>query len=198
MKHTITRVISMLLVLTICLSCLPTEAFAWGKMTHVYTANLMEDEAFDGSVTLRYNVNSEDEVRNFQYDIPQEFLDAIQSYPDAFRAGAQLLQNMPDNGRILIAEACSHIPKNEDIGRVKLPRLLRKKFGENLKIDIVGGNDFPEDLTPYNLIIHCGACMFNRRAVMSRVRQAKVQGVPITNYGVAIAALNGILDRVCM
>lgn len=88
MKHTIIRVISMLLVLTICLSCLPMEAFAWGKMTHVYTANLMEDEAFDGSVTLRYNVNSEDEVQNFQYNIPQEFLDAIQSYPDAFRAGA--------------------------------------------------------------------------------------------------------------
>ena len=115
---------------------------------------------------------------------------------DAFRAGAQLLLNMPENGRILIAEACSHIPKNEDIGRVKLPRLLRKKFGENLKIDIVGGNDFPEDLTPYNLIIHCGACMFTRRHVLNRLRMAKAQGVPMTNYGIAIAALTGILDKV--
>jgi hypothetical protein len=98
--------------------------------------------------------------------------------------------------RVLIAEACSHIPQNEDIGRVKLPRLLRKKLGEGLKIDVVGGNDFPEDLTGYDIVIHCGACMFNRRTVLSRVRRAKAQGVPITNYGIAIAALNGILERV--
>lgn len=115
---------------------------------------------------------------------------------DAFREGAQLLLNMPENGRILIAEACSHIPKNEDIGRVKLPRLLRRKLGDNLQVDIVGGNDFPEDLTPYNLIIHCGACMFTRRHVLNRLRMAKAQGVPMTNYGIAIAALTGILDKV--
>lgn len=117
---------------------------------------------------------------------------------DAFVDGAKTLTVMPANGKILIAEACSHIPQNEDIGRVKLPRLLRKKLGEDLKIDIVSGNDFPEDLSGYDLIIHCGACMFNRRAVMSRVRQAKAQGVPITNYGIAIAALTGILGRVAM
>jgi hypothetical protein len=73
---------------------------------------------------------------------------------------------------------------------------LRKKLGEGLKIDVVGGNDFPEDLTGYDIVIHCGACMFNRRMVLSRVHQAKAQGVPITNYGIAIAALNGILERV--
>lgn len=117
---------------------------------------------------------------------------------ETFREGAKVLGNMPPDGRVLIAEACSHIPQNEDIGRVKLPRMLRKKLGEDLKIDIVSGNDFPEDLSGYDLIIHCGACMFNRRAVMSRVRQAKAQGVPITNYGIAIAALTGILGRVAM
>lgn len=117
---------------------------------------------------------------------------------DAFVDGAKTLSAMPANGKILIAEACSHIPQNEDIGRVKLPRLLRKKLGEDLRVDIVSGNDFPEDLSGYDLIIHCGACMFNRRAVMSRVRQAKTQGVPITNYGIAIAALTGILDKVAM
>ncbi|MBQ5627191.1 MAG: [Bacteroidaceae bacterium] len=115
---------------------------------------------------------------------------------DEFRRGAKALLALPPNARVLIAEACSHIPQNEDIGRVKLPRLLRKKLGEGLKIDVVGGNDFPEDLTGYDIVIHCGACMFNRRTVLSRVRRAKAQGVPITNYGIAIAALNGILERV--
>ena len=115
---------------------------------------------------------------------------------DAFRSGAQALLAMPPTARVLIAEACSHIPQNEDIGRVKLPRLLRSKLGERLQIDVVGGNDFPDDLTPYDIVIHCGACMFNRRTVLSRVRQAKAQGVPITNYGIAIAALNGILEKI--
>ena len=117
---------------------------------------------------------------------------------DAFLSGAKALLALPPTARVLIAEACSHIPQNEDIGRVKLPRLLRSKLGDGLVVDVVGGNDFPDELTGYDIVIHCGACMFNRRAVMSRVRQAKAQGVPITNYGVAIAALNGILDRVCM
>ena len=115
---------------------------------------------------------------------------------DAFRSGAEVLLALPPTARVLIAEACSHIPQNEDIGRVKLPRLLRSKLGEGLQINVVGGNDFPDDLAGYDIVIHCGACMFNRRTVLSRVRQAKAQGVPITNYGIAIAALTGILDRV--
>ena len=115
---------------------------------------------------------------------------------DAFRCGAKALLALPPTARVLIAEACSHIPQNEDIGRVKLPRLLRSKLGDGLQIDVVGGNDFPDDLASYDIVIHCGACMFNRRTVLSRVRRAKAQGVPITNYGIAIAALSGILDRV--
>lgn len=113
-----------------------------------------------------------------------------------FCQGAAVLRTMPRNGRVLIAEACSHIPQNEDIGRVKLPRLLRSKLGDEIVIDIVSGNNFPDNLAGYDLVIHCGACMFNRRTVMSRVRQAKEQGVPITNYGIAIAELTGIIDRV--
>lgn len=115
---------------------------------------------------------------------------------DAFRAGADALLALPPDGRVLIAEACSHIPQNEDIGRVKLPRLLHRRFGDAITVDIVSGNDFPDDLTPYDVIIHCGACMFTRRHVMARVRSAKAQGIPITNYGVAIAALAGILDKI--
>ena len=115
---------------------------------------------------------------------------------DTFREGADALMALKKNGKVLIAEACSHIPQNEDIGRVKLPKMLRKKFGEELQIDIVSGNDFPEDLSQYDLIIHCGACMFTRRHVLSRVRRAKAQNIPITNYGIAIAALTDILNKV--
>ena len=113
-----------------------------------------------------------------------------------FTEGVKALKSITESSRILIAEACSHTPQNEDIGRVKLPRLLRKKFGEGLSIDIVGGADYPEDLTPYDLVIHCGACMFNRKHVLSRVERARQQGVAITNYGVILAALTGILYRV--
>ena len=113
-----------------------------------------------------------------------------------FTEGVKALKSITSSSRILIAEACTHTPQNEDIGRVKLPRLLRKRFGEELHIDIVSGADYPEDLTPYDLVIHCGACMFNRRHVLSRVEKARKQGVAITNYGVILAALSGILERV--
>lgn len=115
---------------------------------------------------------------------------------DAFVDGGRKLLSLSPASRVLIAEACSHIPQNEDIGRVKLPRMLRNRIGENLTIDIVGGNDFPEELSQYDLVIHCGACMFNRRHVMSRVAHAKAQNVAITNYGIAIATLTGIIDKV--
>lgn len=113
-----------------------------------------------------------------------------------FMEGVRALKHLTATSRILIAEACTHMPQNEDIGRVKLPRILRKRFGETLHIDIVGGADYPEDLTSYDLVIHCGACMFNRKHVLSRVERARRQGVAITNYGVILAALTGILDRV--
>lgn len=113
-----------------------------------------------------------------------------------FTEGVKALGRLTPTSRILIAEACTHTPQNEDIGRVKLPRILRKRFGEALQIDIVGGADYPEDLTPYDLVIHCGACMFNRRHVLTRIERARKQGVAITNYGVILAALSGILDRV--
>lgn len=110
--------------------------------------------------------------------------------------GASAIDCLTPQSRVLIAEACTHAPATEDIGRVKLPRMLRKKIGEELQIDIVAGTDFPEDLTPYHLIIHCGACMFNRKYVLNRIDNARKQQVPMTNYGVAIAHLNGILDKI--
>lgn len=113
-----------------------------------------------------------------------------------FTEGVKALKSLSPTSRILIAEACTHTPQNEDIGRVKLPAILRKRYGSELQIDIVGGADYPEDLSPYDLVIHCGACMFNRKHVLSRIERARKQGVAITNYGVILAALGGILDRV--
>lgn len=115
-----------------------------------------------------------------------------------FLAGAEALLKLKADARILIAEACTHKPLQEDIGRVKLPRLLRQKIGEGLQIEIVAGKDFPQDLTGYDLVIHCGACMFNRKYVLSRVRQCRDADVPMTNYGLAIAALLGIIHQVAL
>lgn len=115
----------------------------------------------------------------------------------AFLDGAKAVEALTEHSRVLIAEACAHAPLEEDIGREKIPKLLRKKVGENLSFDFVRGNDFPQDLTPYDLVIHCGACMFNRRHVLSRIAQAKEQQVPICNYGVVLACVAGILDKVC-
>ena len=109
---------------------------------------------------------------------------------------ASAIGSLTESSRVLIAEACTHTPLSEDIGRVKLPHLLRKRIGEKLSIDIVAGTDFPQDLTPYSLVIHCGACMFNRKYVLNRIERARLQNVPMTNYGVAIAFLNGILNQI--
>ena len=113
-----------------------------------------------------------------------------------FIEGASAIDSLTESSRVLIAEACAHAPMTEDIGRVKIPRLLRKKVGEGLHIDMVSGSDFPKDLSEYDLIIHCGACMFNRKHVMNRLEQASMQQVPMTNYGITLAHLMGILDKI--
>ena len=113
-----------------------------------------------------------------------------------FIEGASAIDRLTENSRVLIAEACAHAPMTEDIGRVKIPRLLRKKIGEGLQIDIVSGSDFPKDLSGYDLIIHCGACMFNRKHVMNRLESASSQQIPMTNYGITLAHLMGILDKI--
>ena len=117
---------------------------------------------------------------------------------DKFVSGASLLDDMTENSRVLIAEACTHVPLSEDIGREKIPNLLRKRFGKGIEVVNVCGNDFPsaEELKGFDLVIHCGACMFNRKHVMSRIAAAEAAGVPITNYGVVLAKLTGILDKI--
>lgn len=110
--------------------------------------------------------------------------------------GAKAIDSLTGKSKILIAECCTHAPLSEDIGRVKIPNLLRKRYGKGLQVEVVSGTDFPQDLREYDLIIQCGGCMFNRRYVMSRINRAKEQKIPMTNYGVTIAHLTGILDKV--
>jgi len=116
----------------------------------------------------------------------------------AFVEGAEAIDSLTEDSSVLIAEACTHAPLSEDIGRIQLPRLLRKKVGEGLKVDIVSGADFPKDLSKYSLIIQCGSCMFNRKFVLTRIAAAQAQNVRICNYGIAIAKMNGILDKIAL
>lgn len=113
---------------------------------------------------------------------------------DYFVESTQVLKDFPENGKILIAEACTHPPMEEDIGRIKIPKLIKSKIRKNIEIDFVRGGDFsPEG---YQLVIHCGACMFNRRHVVNRVEYCKEKGIPMTNYGIVLAYLNGILENI--
>ena len=109
--------------------------------------------------------------------------------------GADRIENLKDGSRILMAEACTHNSSHEDIGRVKIPRLLRQKTGKTLEFEYYTHYDFPKNLSDYDLIIHCGGCMINSRAMMNRIEFAASANVPITNYGVVLAYVSGILDR---
>ncbi len=115
-----------------------------------------------------------------------------------FVESATAINRLTEQSRVLIAEACTHAPLAEDIGREKIPRLLRQRVGQGLTVDIVAGKDFPNDLTGYDLVIHCGGCMFNRKFMLSRVDQCRAQGVPMTNYGITIAHVKGILGKVSL
>lgn len=112
--------------------------------------------------------------------------------------GAKVIDSLTEHSKVLIAECCTHAPLTEDIGRVKIPNMLRKRLGTGLSVDVVSGTDFPQDLSNYDLIIQCGGCMFNRRYIMSRIDRAKEQKVPMTNYGVTIAYLTGIIEKISM
>lgn len=109
--------------------------------------------------------------------------------------GCRRIDDLKENDKVLIAEGCTHHRQCNDIGSVKIPRWLRAHAGKKLTIETCSGRDFPEDLSPYALVIHCGGCMLNEREVLSRMERAKKQGIAFTNYGTAIAYMNGILER---
>lgn len=114
---------------------------------------------------------------------------------DGFIKGAAALSGLSGDSKVLIAESCTHVPAAEDIGTVKIPRLLRRRFGDKLVIDNVRGADFPENLSSYDLVIHCGGCMQTRQFLLARQKSAELQNVPMTNYGVAIACLMSDISR---
>ncbi len=121
---------------------------------------------------------------------------ALKGDMEAYVAGAKAIDDLKPGARILIAESCSHAPLDEDIGRVKIPGLIKKRIGGEISVDVAAGKDFPEDLSGYDLILQCGGCMVNRRQILERIEKARKQGVPITNYGIAIAYIKGILEKV--
>lgn len=110
--------------------------------------------------------------------------------------GTAAIETLKDGDKVLIAEACSHHAASDDIGRVKIPRWLRQYTGAELQIDVYAGRDYPENLAEYKLVIHCGGCMLNRREILSRIQQAARAGVPVTNYGMCISYVQGVLERV--
>ena len=110
--------------------------------------------------------------------------------------GAAAIASLKSTDKVLIAEACSHHAVSDDIGRVKIPRWLRRYAGEGLQVDVSAGRDYPENLSEYKLVIHCGGCMLNRREVLSRIQAAARAGVPVTNYGMCISFVQGVLERV--
>lgn len=111
---------------------------------------------------------------------------------EVYKRGAEFIDKLNKNSKLLIAESCTHIPLEGDIGRVKIPNLLKKKFGFDFDIDYVAGTDFPDDLSKYDLVIHCGGCMGTRKHILNRIRICEEQNVPITNYGMTIAKINGV------
>ena len=113
----------------------------------------------------------------------------------ALTDGAQTIERLKDGSRILMAEACTHNTSHEDIGRVKIPNMLKKYTGSDLVFEYYTGQDFPDNLAEYDLVIHCGGCMINSRSMKNRIEYCKTAGVPIVNYGVAIAYMSGISDR---
>ena len=117
---------------------------------------------------------------------------------ETYTEGAEAVDTLTERSRVLIAEACTHAPLEEDIGREQIPRKLRQRYGSGMRIDVVSGSDFPKDLRKYDLVIQCGSCMFNRKYTMSRIEQARMQGVPVSNYGVVLAKLAGILDKITL
>lgn len=110
--------------------------------------------------------------------------------------GARAIDTLKDGDKVLVAEACSHHVADDDIGRVKIPQWMKRATGKDIVFDVYAGHDFPEDLEQYALCIHCGSCMLNRREMLRRIRECVRRGVPITNYGVAISKLQGVLERV--
>ena len=176
-----------------------------GCVPHCCTAESLADAIKGLSAAPDLVITDSQVFKRVAETIPAEWpltsfsvlLACVKGDASAFIEGARAIDALKPGDKVLIAEACTHVPASEDIGRVKIPAMLRKRVGD-LTVDIAAGNDFPADLSPYKLIIHCGACVASSALVRSRIRKAAAAEVPITNYGIAIAFLQGILHRIVL
>jgi len=146
----------------------------------------------DSQAFLKVAADTPDNVRMTSFSI---LFARMKGDLHSFAQGARAIDTLRTGDRILVAEACTHHQIGDDIGRVKIPRWLTQYAGGKLHFDHIQGCDFPDDITPYRLVIHCGSCTFNRRNLLSRIEKCQAAGVPITNYGIAIAKSLGIIER---
>jgi [FeFe] hydrogenase H-cluster maturation GTPase HydF len=146
----------------------------------------------DSQAFLKVAADTPDNVRLTSFSI---LFARLKGDLNTFAQGAMAIDRLQSGDRVLIAEACTHHQIGDDIGRVKIPRWLTQYVGGKLQVDHIQGCDFPEDLSSYRLVIHCGSCTFNRRHLLSRIEKCTAAGVPVTNYGLAIAKSLGIIER---
>jgi len=146
----------------------------------------------DSQAFLKVAADTPDDVRLTSFSI---LFARLKGDLNSFAQGARAIDALRTGDRILVAEACTHHQIGDDIGRVKIPRWLTQYVGGKLHFDHIQGCEFPEDITPYKLVIHCGSCTFNRRNLLSRIEKCRAAGIPVTNYGIAIAKSLGIIER---
>jgi len=146
----------------------------------------------DSQAFLKVAADTPDDTRLTSFSI---LFARLKGDLNSFAQGARAIDKLRAGDRVLVAEACTHHQIGDDIGRVKIPRWLTQYVGGALHFDHIQGCDFPDDITPYRLVIHCGSCTFNRRNLLSRIEKCHAAGIPITNYGMAIAKSLGIIER---
>lgn len=146
----------------------------------------------DSQAVMRVTADVPDEIPLTTFSI---LMARLKGNLPEYVKGIKRIEELKDGDKVLVAEACSHHAQEDDIGKVKIPRWLRLHTKKDLQIDVIGGHDYPDNLLEYSLIIHCGGCMFTRKAMQVRIKQAKFAGVPIVNYGVAISYMHGAMPR---
>lgn len=149
----------------------------------------------DSQAIMRVNADVPDEIPLTTFSILMARYKG--DLPEYVR-GLKRIEELKNGDKVLIAEACSHHAQEDDIGKIKIPRWLRLHTKKDLTIDVVNGHDYPDNLSKYKLIVHCGGCMLTRKAMQVRIKQAKLVGVPIVNYGVAISYMHGAVPRALM
>ncbi len=178
---------------------LDSDASCWVVKEREYTAalNMLKQppalSICDSQIVLKMVADTPKEIPCTTFSV---LMSRLKGDIVAMARGANAIDKLQDGDKVLIAESCSHHADADDIGRVKIPRWIRQYTGAKLEFEVFAGRDYPENLSEYKLILHCGSCMFNRRELLSRIQKANEHGVAITNYGIAISKVQGVLERV--